>query len=282
VRQLPLLASLVPGVTMQTSGLAAEAMARLYEGDRLAEALAEARTRTLAIYAHLDLASLVVPCLPIVNPPLWELAHIAWFQEHWCLRYSPATGGLARRSLLPGADALFDSRTVPHDTRWHLPMPAPRVLFGYMKSSLQATLEALARTPERDRYFFALALLHEDMHGEALLMTLQTLGLPAPPILSQSPVGQAAPAAGDVAVEGGEFRQGSDHAAAGFVFDNEKWAHPRTVSPFRIAARSVSQGEFAAFVDDGAYGRQALWTREGWSWLQGANRVAPLYWRRDG
>src|SRR3977135_3830681 len=86
VRQLPLFAVLVPGVTMQTRGLASETMGGLYEGERLADALRDARGRTLAIYAHLDLASMRVPQIPLVNPPLWELAHIAWFQEYWCLR----------------------------------------------------------------------------------------------------------------------------------------------------------------------------------------------------
>ena len=267
---------------MQTRGFAGEAMARLYEGDRLASALADARRRTLALYAHLDLASLQVPCLPIVNPPLWELAHIAWFQEHWCLRHSPETGGLSRRSLLPGADTLFDSRTVPHKTRWHLPMPAARALFAYLKSTHEAVLEALARTPPERRYFFALALLHEDMHGEALLMTLQTLGLPPPPIESQATVTSEAPAARDVAFAGGEFLQGTERDVPEFTFDNEKWAHPRFVAPFRMATRAVTQGEFAAFVDDGGYEREDLWTPAGWAWARQGARRAPVYWRREG
>src|SRR5512142_1755548 len=69
VRQLPLFALLVPGVTMQTTGLASEAIGGLYEGERLAIALEDARRRSIAIYAHLDLARLEVPCIPIVNPP---------------------------------------------------------------------------------------------------------------------------------------------------------------------------------------------------------------------
>jgi gamma-glutamyl hercynylcysteine S-oxide synthase len=257
-------------------------MARLYEGRRLAEGLADARTRTLAIYAHLDLVALEVPRIAIVNPPLWELAHIAWFQEHWCVRHSPASGTLSRRSLLPGADTLFDSRTVPHASRWHLPLPPARVLAGYMKASLEATLDALERTPEEERYFFALALLHEDMHGEALLMTLQTLGLPAPPIASRPPEAGSMPSPSDVAFDGGDFRQGSERDCARFVFDNEKWAHPRTVPAFRMASRTVSQGEFAQFVEDGGYSREALWAPEGLRWLAENGRRSPVYWRREG
>ena len=179
VRQLPLFALRVPGVTMHTTGLVDETIGRLYEGDRLAQALRDARSRTLAQYGHLDLASLRVPQLPIVNPPVWELSHIAWFQERWCLRYSPRTLALEKPSLLGGADALFDSSAVPHATRWTLPYPPLAELLDYMKRTLEATLAALERTPPEKRYFFALSLLHEDMHGEALLMTLQALGLPA-------------------------------------------------------------------------------------------------------
>ena len=281
VRQFPLLASLVPGVTMQTRGLAGAAMARLYEGRQLADALVDARTRTLAIYAHLDLAALEVPRIPIVNPPLWELAHIAWFQEHWCVRHSSGSARLSRRSLLPGADALFDSRTVPHASRWHLPLPPARVLGGYMKASLEATLEALERTPEEQRYFFALALLHEDMHGEALLMTLQTLGLPPPPIDARPVDATVSPPLSDIAFEAGDFRQGTERASTDFVFDNEKWAHPRRVPAFRVASRTVSQGEFAQFVDDGGYAREAFWTPEGLRWLHENGRLAPVYWKRE-
>jgi hypothetical protein len=30
------------------------------------------------------------PCLDIINPPLWELGHVAWFMEYWCRRYRGA------------------------------------------------------------------------------------------------------------------------------------------------------------------------------------------------
>ena len=239
----------------------------------------DARARTLAIYAHLDLASLEVPCLPIVNPPLWELAHIAWFQEFWCSRYSPRAAGAVRDSILKPADALFDSANVPHESRWHLAYPAPRVLLGFMADTLDATLQALAHSRAEERYFFELALLHEDMHGEALLMTLQALELPAPPIPGLE--GAYPPRkTRDVRFEGGEFLMGTQPGAGHFVFDNEKWAHAARVAPFMIAGALATQGDFASFVDDGGYGRRDLWSAAGWAWreLQGAQ--APSHWRR--
>lgn len=280
MRQLPLFAPLVPGVTMQTTDLASEAIGGLYEREALAPALADARRRTLAIYAHLDLARLEVPYLAIVNPPLWELAHIAWFQEFWCLRQR-ADRGIAP-SILEGADALFDSRTVPHASRWTLAYPPEEPIRRYMADALDATLAKLARTPEEERYFFRLALLHEDMHGEALLMTLQTLALPAPALGEKEPPCGPPDGAGDVRFDGGTFQMGARRGSAAFVFDNEKWAHGVRVSPFAISRRPVLQGEFAAFVEDGGYERRDWWSPAGWTWLERAGRRSPRDWRRDG
>jgi len=265
---------------MQTTGLASEAIGRLYEGEGLAAALEDARRRTLAIYAHLDLARLEVPCIPIVNPPLWELAHVAWFQEFWCLRQGGE--GSAPASILPGSDELFDSRTVPHDSRWHLAFPPQGALRRYMEGVLDATLAKLARTPEEERYFFRLALLHEDMHGEALLMTLQTLGLPGPALGARDPPSATAAGGRDIPFPGGEFDLGTAPGTRAFVFDNEKWAHEVRVAPFAISALPVLQGEFAAFVEDRGYERREWWSEAGWAWRERARRAAPRDWRREG
>src|SRR6476646_4684824 len=144
VRQLPLFARRVPGVTMRTIDRERATIARLYESTDLTPALRDARARTLAIYAGLDLDAVRFPRLPIVNPALWELAHIAWFQERWCRRYDPARRTLARDSILPRADAFFDSSAVPHATRWTLDHPGARELLRYMDDTLEATCGALA------------------------------------------------------------------------------------------------------------------------------------------
>jgi gamma-glutamyl hercynylcysteine S-oxide synthase len=268
---------------MQTTGLARERMSELYEADRLASALHEARRRTLALYAHLELESLRVPYLEIINPPAWELAHIAWFQEFWCLRYSPDDPGGSRVApLIDNADALFDSRIVPHPTRWNLAFPPMRAIHRYMRDTLEKTLESLDEAGEEQLYFFELALRHEDMHGEALLMTLQTLGLPPPSIASEPPASVRAPRPQEVVFEGGEFLQGTLPDSGEFVFDNEKWAHMASVRPFTLAMDTVAQGEFIAFVEEGGYRRSDLWTPEGWRWRSLENADAPRHWKREG
>src|SRR5438034_9470174 len=78
-----------------------------------------ARAHTRRVADDLGGAREFGPRLPIVNPPRWELGHVGWFQEFWCLR----RGG-GGESILPNADALYNSATVAHDERWMLPLPS--------------------------------------------------------------------------------------------------------------------------------------------------------------
>jgi iron(II)-dependent oxidoreductase len=249
----------------------------------LGGALQDARRRTLSTYAHLDLASLRVPCLATVNPPIWELAHIAWFQEFWCLRYLPDdVNGSKTASLLENADAFFNSSIVPHRDRWELPYPSAEAIFHYMEQSLERVLEALHETPPDQRYFFELALRHEDMHDEALLMTLQTLAYPGPAIARDPPASLPPGRPREVVFDGGEYLQGTLPESGEFVFDNEKWAHMASIRPFTLSLDTVTQGEFAAFVEEGGYRRAELWTAEGWKWREAGAVEAPRYWKREG
>ena len=90
----------------------------------------------------------------------------------------------------------------------------------------------------------------------------------------------AGPLAGDVEVPGGAFRLGSERDTP-FVYDNEKWAQTVQIAPFSISRAAVTNAEFAAFVEDGGYGRRALWDDDGWAWCEEVGAEHPVYWSRD-
>jgi hypothetical protein len=46
------------------------------------------RARTIAAISDVDDDRLLGPKLEIVNPPLWEVGQVAWFQEKWVLRHA--------------------------------------------------------------------------------------------------------------------------------------------------------------------------------------------------
>lgn len=249
------------------------------QAEDLARQLRSARQRTRSLTEDLDGSQLFGPKLPIVNPVVWELGHVAWFQERWCLRLRGDES--LSESLLGGADALYDSAKVAHDTRWDLPLPDLRATLDYQKRVLERVLARLEREPDNEwfLYFVQLALLHEDMHAEAFHYTRQTLGYTDP--LKNSPTVEIArPAApeADAEIPGGRFQVGASRNS-GFHFDNEKWAHPVEIRPFRIARSPVTNGQFLDFVREGGYRRREWWSAEGWRWKEEARAIAPRYWR---
>ena len=236
----------------------------------LALDLGDARARSLALTLDLDDARWLGPRLATVNPLLWEMGHLGWFQEYWVLRH-------ARREapILGNGDALYDSAKVPHDTRWDLPLPDRGAVLAYLREVLERTVRS-AR--EEERYFLALALFHEDMHGEAFAMTRQSLGYPAPP-LEATPVPRGGALPGDVAVPGGEFVLGA-REGGGFVFDNEKWGHQAPIDAFRIARAPVTNRDYGAFVEAGGYDDRGCWSDEGWRWRCASSASQPVHWTR--
>jgi iron(II)-dependent oxidoreductase len=253
----------------------------------LGEALQDARRHTLALFDCLaamgyDQAARV-PYLATINPPLWELGHTAWFAEWFVLREAMSTehGAGRSHSLISRADNWFDSKTVAHRTRWTLELPSTGAVKTYCHEVLDRTLDKLSREPNTAEalYAYRLALAHEDMHGEALLYTLQTLGVQAPPALVRDDM--PGTPAGDIRYPGGTITLGGA-ADGGFVFDNEKQAHPVYVPAFRIDAGLVTNAQFADFVADGGYQDSRLWSKGGSAWLMQQERSAPRYWYREG
>jgi len=224
--------------------------------------LLDSRARALRVTADLEGERLLGPKLAIVNPPLWEIGHLSWFQERWCLRWR-ADGTLAD-SILPGADALYDSSAVAHDRRWDLPLPDLKATRAYGERVLEQVRERLAReSQDRDlQYFVRLATFHEDMHAEAFLYTRQTLSYPAPGFAY---IQKNLPA-GDTEYPGGSFQLGATRSQE-FVFDNEKWAHEVAIAPFRIARSVVSNAQYRAFVESGG-APPRYWRKEGGQWLE--------------
>jgi iron(II)-dependent oxidoreductase len=241
---------------------------------QLIATMREFRARTLALVADLDDAQMIGPRLPIVNPPLWEIGHVAWFVEFWVLRHLKK-----QKPLLRNGDQLYNSTDVAHDTRWELLLPTRDETLRYMAEVFERAVEFIdgARPLSADEfYFYLLATFHEGMHGEALAYTRQTLGYSPPKLAAQESPRDAngGVLTGDVEIPGGRFVIGAAKEFL-FVFDNEKWAHTVEIKPFRIARAAVTNGEFLAFVEDGGYRKRDHWSAEGWQWLQtgGAPRL---------
>jgi gamma-glutamyl hercynylcysteine S-oxide synthase len=249
----------------------------------LSLALMDARNHTLQLFSQyqqaLEESGFSVPHLGILNPPLWELGHIGWFQEWWIgrnlqralgTRCEPAHARLA--SIEPEADLWWDSGRVPHDTRWSLGLPDVDHIKAYLLDTLESTLELLDKAGDDDQalYFYRLCLFHEDMHCEAFAYTAQTLGLPLHKSLQAAYTPGAVAAREPLLIPATRWQMGYRQAGAnpGFAFDNETPDHVVDVPGFEIDAQPVSWSQYVEFVGDGGYDQAEFWHPEGWQWLQ--------------
>jgi iron(II)-dependent oxidoreductase len=245
----------------------------------LLKALTDARAVELELLDELSDAQMLGEQAHFIEPPIWEMGHVGWFQEYWILRH---LGGAV--SLLPGSDGVYDSFHVSYRRRWEHDYPSRRATLRYISEVLHRSADRLdsGETSEKDAYFYTLVALHEDMHAENLTLILQTHGYRLPRL---GLIAEAAPSvdpsyrAHDVSVPGGTLLLGADPGEP-FVFDNEKWAHPVDVKPFRISSTVVPNGEFQAFVDDDGYQRRECWGRRGWDWRRRQGAEHPMFWVR--
>jgi len=260
----------LPAVTADPSGvpdyLRYKPLANVAE---LKTALSDCQWRTMRVFDQYIKLAKPMPKLPIVNPPLWEFGHVAWFQEFWVHR----RGDIARPSRLSRADALFNSSVVAHDTRWDLPLPSVPVLRDYLSNVFEDTIQLLGRITLRPDpaalYFIQLAIFHQDMHNEAFAYSWQTAGWPTPgelPVYGL-PV-MAYPASRPIAIGAADIDVGA-RIGDGFVFDNEKWSHRVHVPAFTIDSALVSNGAYLEFVlGDPANRTPRYWRRWEGKWQQ--------------
>jgi ergothioneine biosynthesis protein EgtB len=256
----------------------------------LAGALRASRADTLATFDawRRALPALAVPRRAEINPPLWELGHVGWFQEYWLARNPERPRGIAADPDAPrpegvraGADALYHSSRVAHDVRWSLPLPGVEATLDDLARQLETTLALLAEAPDESDdalYFFRLALFHEDMHHEAALYMAQGLGVPIDDPRWQPAA--LADGAGELSFGAGVWRLG--HDGPGFAFDNELGAHEVELVPYAIDAQVVRWAGYLPFVDAGGYRDPRWWSDAGARWLRETGAQAPRFLRRAG
>lgn len=241
--------------------------------------LTEARARTLLLVAPLSDEDIRAQHDPLMSPILWDLGHIAHFEELWLTRN--LTGDI-EFSEMPG---LYNPFEHPRATRAALPLPSLNALVrtaseiradtlaSLESADLQSTLPLLA-----DGFVYNMVLQHEYQHNETILQTLQLKsGEPY-----RAPRATAVPARGSdtfdrmIRVDAGEYPIGTDDRSA--AYDNERPRHAISVRAFEIDAAPVTNAAYAEFIADGAYARPEIWSEDGRAWLADSGARAPKHW----
>jgi iron(II)-dependent oxidoreductase len=242
-------------------------------------ALDSVRARTLALVDHLSDAQLSAVLSPIMSPLVWDLAHIAAYEDLWLAHRH---GGL--ELLRPDLAELYDAFETPRSVRGEIELLGPEQARAYLQDVRARSAEALTRRGIGDGTIYELVLRHELQHTETMRQTMALAGLlPAgePPLgapedehgtggagtAHSRSLDGSQPLAGDwIRLTAGAFEMGA--GPDGFAYDNERPRHLVEVGTFEIARLPVSNANWLSFSEGGGYERREWWSDEGWAWKQ--------------
>ena len=184
----------------------------------LRELLGEARERTLSLLASLSDEDLSRQHSPLQSPLVWDLAHIASFEEQWLC------GGQLRDE--------YDAIRHPRRLRDRLPLLTPGEAQAYAAAVRERALGGLDGA---DPSILRMVIQHEHQHCETMLQTIRLARLPymrppAPPRVE-----------GEAYVEAGPFTMGT--ADREWAYDNERPAHEVDLPAFFVDRYPVTNAE---------------------------------------
>ncbi|MEV4421840.1 SUMF1/EgtB/PvdO family nonheme iron enzyme [Patulibacter sp. NPDC049589] len=266
------------------------------------DALAAVRERTRVLVSGLSREQLEEQIDPLMSPLVWDLAHIAAYEDLWLVHRHGD-----RPLLHPELANLYDAFETPRRARGDLELLDVPQAWEYLDDVRSRVLE-VADEHGVDDELFEMVLQHELQHTETMLQTMRLGGL-APwvdalpggtgtststtgeaalhagagrggataggdaPRASMRPISAAARSRAEVLggtllrIPAGDVRVGA--ADDVFSYDNERPRHDRAVAPFRIAPRPVTVAQWDAFVADGGTRDQRFWSDAGWAWRAG-------------
>jgi ergothioneine biosynthesis protein EgtB len=256
---------------------------------QLIEKYIETRARTKHICAPLQTEDYVVQPVVDVSPPKWHIGHTTWFFETFVLK--PHAGSY--QEFNSDFSFIFNSyyesvgTRVLRTNRGNLTRPTVEEVYHYHAHVDAAMLHLLSKGVPKDLHnIIEIGINHEQQHQELLYTDIKfILGHnPLFPTYGGDPFPMTLPVISDnewIIMPEGIYEIGS--LAEGFCFDNELGRHKVYLQEYRIAKKSVTNGEYLAFIEAGGYEQFKYWHAEGWDWVNQNKITAPLYWYKiDG
>ena len=215
---------------------------------------------------------------PLMSPLVWDLAHIAAYEDLWLVhRYGERP--LLREDLA----AMYDAFETPRAVRGDLPLLGPAQAREYLDEVRARTLEVIDEHGVGDGTLHELVLRHEHQHDETMLQTLMLARLDGyelagrrtlPDSLRPTPTGLEL-----IEIAAGRCTIGA--SAKGFAYDNERPRHRTDVRGYLIGQTTITNASYLTFVEGGGYERREWWSHEGWAWKEQYDITRPGGWTAD-
>lgn len=251
------------------------------------------RAQSLSICAPLQAEDYVVQPALDASPPKWHLGHTSWFFENFILADHLPGYKHFDKSLNFIFNSYYESQgpRILRTNRGNISRPALQVILdyrAYVDQHINQFLQQFEQkaVPKKLYDLLILGLQHEQQHQELLVTDIKYLlghNPYFPTYVEKENTDQSfcdkAPAF--IKIEEGIFEIG--HKEDNFCFDNELGAHKVFLHSFEIRDTLVTNGEYLAFMEAGAYTAYEYWLSEGWEWLKQLDVKAPEYWfEQDG
>src|SRR5271165_3036134 len=253
----------------------------------LSAAYGKVRAQTERLASVLSAEDQTVQTMPDVSPTKWHRAHVTWFYETFIL----GEYGAGYRSFDDAYAYVFNSyyeavgARHPRNERGFLSRPGIDEITRY-RAFVDEAMDTLLRHPDQPGLpeLITLGLHHEQQHQELLLMDIKHVlsRHPFHPVYlagTPAPLDSHPDKAGWLEHGGGPVEIG--HRGEGFGFDNEFPVHTVHLTPFGLADRPVTCGEWLSFMEHDGYRRPEFWLSDGWAVVNAEHWEAPLYWSRD-
>ncbi len=224
------------------------------------EDLEQARLATLALVASLSEQDLERVHSPIMSPLVWDLGHIAAYEDLWLAHRH---GGMPL--LRPDLADCYDAFETPRAVRGDIEALGAEEARAYLREVRERTRAVVLSVGLGDGVIGEMVLRHELQHSETMRQTLAIAGLLAAgdEARAAEPLG---PAGGQewLEIPAGPFALGA--AGEAFAYDNERPRHTAETPAFLIARQPVKSASWIRFAEDGGYERREWWSPEGWAW----------------
>ncbi|MDQ6776369.1 MAG: ergothioneine biosynthesis protein EgtB [Actinomycetota bacterium] len=245
------------------------------------QALTDARERTLALVQSVSVEDLERVHSPLMSPLVWDLGHIAAFEDLW-LGHRFAGLPLLRAELLD----VYDAFETPRAGRGELPFLRSAAAREYLDEVRAQTLDTIAAGDTGDGVLHELVIRHEHQHNETMLQTLQIARLTdyKPPLRRTARTAGTTGHGTPTDLELIEVPAGACTIGApgdGFAYDNERPRHRTDVRGFMIGRSPIANASYLNFVEGGGYERREWWSDEGWSWKEEYDITHPDGWTAD-
>ena len=247
----------------------------------------ETRKTSELICAPLETEDFCIQAMEDVSPLKWHMAHTTWFFDEFILKEFEPNYQCYHKQY----NYLFNSYYKSKGEHWTraqrglLARPTVKEVYAY-RNGINERVAGLIEKNKSDSRFMKMieiGIHHEQQHQELMLMDLKYNNSINPLDLNYRDFSQDSYQLGPqswLKVNEGLYEIGRELNTESFAFDNESPEHKFHLRDFEISDRTVTNGEYLEFLNDGAYERADLWHSDAWDLIQQGKLDHPLYWQK--